>query len=100
MRCEHRIVISVSQVKVTYIEGWDQSQMWSNCVYPLREVFHDERVLEITWDIFTTNHTNQRRDVVGQDRRHLLCIRQIIAVLSSFLGRCSTRLSCSRGGCF
>jgi hypothetical protein len=60
-------------------------------VYPLRDVRSDQRVLEIMWDIVMVNRTNQRWDVVQQDRQDLLRISQIIAVFASLLCRCLAR---------
>jgi hypothetical protein len=68
MWCEHCIVILVSQVEITDLESWDQSQLWFDCTYPLQEVQSDQRVLEITWDTVTTKRSIQGRGVVGQDR--------------------------------
>jgi hypothetical protein len=47
MWCEHCIVISVSEVEAVDIESWDQSQLASNCVYPLWEVHSDENALKL-----------------------------------------------------
>jgi hypothetical protein len=99
MRCEHRIVLPVSEVEVTDLESWDQSQLRSDCAYPLREVRSDQRVLKVTWDTVMTNCTSQRWDVLWQDRWDLLRVSQIIVVLASFLSRGSARPTCSRGGC-
>jgi hypothetical protein len=99
MQCEHRIVISVSQVEITNIKSWHQPQLWSDYAYPLWEVRSDDPVLKVMRDVFTTNCASQRWDVVRKDRRDLIRIHQIIAVLSSFLGRGLARPTCSRGGC-
>jgi hypothetical protein len=96
---QHRIVLSVSEVEVVDLESWDQSQLGSNCVYPLREVRSDERVLKVTRDTVMANCTSQRQGVVRQDRWDLLRVSQIIAVFSSFLSHGSARPSSSRGGC-
>jgi hypothetical protein len=99
LRHEHRIVLPISEVEVIDLERWDQSQLGSNCVYPLQEVLSDEHVLKVTWDIVMDNYTSQRRSVVRQDRRDLLCDSQIIVVFASFLNRGSARPSSGRGGC-
>jgi hypothetical protein len=85
MRCEDRIVLPVSEVEVTDLESWDQSQLGSNCTYPLQEVRSDQRVFKITWDVVMVNCTSQRWDVVWKDRRDLLRVSQIIVVFASFL---------------
>jgi hypothetical protein len=69
MWCEHRIVLSVSEVEVVDLESWDQSQLRSNCVYPLREVRSDECVLKVMRDTVMANCTSQWQGVVRQDRR-------------------------------
>jgi hypothetical protein len=98
MRCEHHIVLLVSEVEVTDLESWDQSQLRSNYTYPLREVCSDQRVFELTWDTVMVNHASQRWDVVWQDRWDLLRVSQIIAVFASFLSSVA-RTSSSRWGC-
>jgi hypothetical protein len=85
MWCEHHIVISVSKVEIIDLEIWDQSQLWSNCVYPIQEAHSDQHVLEVTQDTIRTNRTSQRGDAVEQDRWDLLRIHQIVVVLAYFL---------------
>jgi hypothetical protein len=75
MWCKHRIILPIAKVKITYLKSWDQSQLWSYYAYPFREVRHNECVFKIPQDPVMTNHASQGRDVVGQDRRYLLCIR-------------------------
>ena len=50
MRGEHGVVISVSKVKVTYLQGWDLSQLDSFYMYPLQDVCGDQNVLIVPWD--------------------------------------------------
>jgi hypothetical protein len=85
MQHENCILISISKVEVTDLQSWDQSQLGSNCAYPPREVRNDQRVFKFMWYTFTVNRAIQRRGVVRQDRRDLLHVSQIIAVLPSFL---------------
>jgi hypothetical protein len=75
MWCEHRIFLSVSKVEIVDLEIWDQSQLRSTCVYPLREVHSDPCVLKFMRDVFTTNRASQRRDVVEKNQQGLLRIR-------------------------
>jgi hypothetical protein len=87
MWCKHHIFLSVSKVEITNLEIWDQSQLRSNCVYPLREVNSDMCVLKVTRDVVMNNYASQMWDVFGKDQRDLFRIRQIVMVLGYFLSR-------------
>ena len=65
--CEHAIVFVVSQVEFIDIQCHNMSQLWSNYMYPLREVRSDQCVVEVPQDVVTTNRASQRLDLVGQE---------------------------------
>jgi hypothetical protein len=64
MRGEHGVVIFVSKVKVTILQGWDLSQMDSNYAYSLQDVRGDQCVLVVPWDFFLVNCTIQGWDII------------------------------------
>jgi hypothetical protein len=64
MQCEHIIVLSVSKVKFADLENWDQSQLRSDCTYPIQEVHSDQHVIKVMWDTVVVYHASLGWDVV------------------------------------
>jgi hypothetical protein len=60
MSGEHPIVLAISQIEVIDLQHQNLSQLWSNCVYPLREVRSDQCVVEVPRDTVMTNRASQR----------------------------------------
>jgi hypothetical protein len=62
MRCEHRIVLSISKVEVIVLQQWDLSQLIPNYAYSFWDVRGDQSVLEVLWDAVAVNHAIQGWD--------------------------------------
>jgi len=67
MWCENSIVFVISQVEVMDIKRQNPLQLWSYCVYPLREVRSDQFVVEVPQDNLTSHRASQRQDLVRQN---------------------------------
>jgi hypothetical protein len=65
VRCEHAIALTVSQVIVTNLQGWNPLYLWSDYAYPLREIHIDDGVVEVPRDTIATHYTSQGWDVIG-----------------------------------
>jgi hypothetical protein len=64
MRGEHGVVLSVANIEIIVIQGWDLSQLDFDYMYPLRYVCGDQSVLIVPWDVVMINHSSQMRDVI------------------------------------
>jgi hypothetical protein len=64
MRCEHCIVLSVSEFEFIVVQRWDFSQLDSFYMDPLWDVCGDQNVLKVLWDVVMVNHASERRDVI------------------------------------
>jgi hypothetical protein len=64
MRCVHGVVLSIDDIEITVLQGWDLSQLASKYAYPLRDVRGDQSVLIFLWDVVAVNRASQRRDII------------------------------------
>jgi hypothetical protein len=61
---EHGIVLSVVEIEITILQGWDLSQLTSHYTYSLWNIHGHQCVLKILWDAIAVNCTSQGKDII------------------------------------